>query len=277
MALEVTPSGQACGASVRGVDLSKPLSKEMLAELKEIWLEHHVLAFPDQDLTDDQLEAFGAQWGELGEDPFFNPLPGRKYTAAIKREADDTNAIFAEHWHSDWSFMETPPQATVLYSLDIPPVGGDTHFCNQHLAFEGMSQDMHEKFDGLTAIHSPELGYSPDGVYGTKEGMGSMDVKPSEDAKTMVYKHPIAPPHPDTGRRGLLSGISYICGFEGMTKEEAYPLIFELNDLQNREEFLYKHKWEERMLVIWDNRSVAHKATGGFEGHRRELHRVTVY
>ena len=121
MGVEVTPSGASCGASVRGVDLSRPLSDEELAEIKAAWLEHHVLAFPDQKLDDDQLEAFSAQFGKLAEDPFFNPLPGRKYTAAVKREAEDKNVIFAENWHSDWSFMEHPPRGTVLYSLDIPP------------------------------------------------------------------------------------------------------------------------------------------------------------
>lgn len=277
MGIEVTPTGASCGAFVRGVDLSKPLSEEELAEIKAAWLEHHVLAFPDQQLNDDQLEAFSAQFGELAEDPFFNPLPGRTYTAAVKREAEDTNVIFAENWHADWSFMEHPPQGTVLYSLDIPPQGGDTHFSNQHKSFEAMPDDMRERFDGLMAIHSPVLGYSPDGAYGTKEKMGSMDIKPSTEAATMQFTHPIAPEHPETGRRGFLSGISYIVGFEGMEREEAYKLIFELNEWQTKEEFVYRHKWEENMLVMWDNRSVIHKATGGYEGYRRELHRVTVY
>lgn len=277
MPIEVTPSGASCGATVRGVDLSNPLSKDELQEIRQAWLEHHVLAFPDQKMDDDQLEAFGSQFGELAEDPFFNPLPGRTYTAAVKREAEDTNAIFAEHWHSDWSFMEKPPQATVLYSLDIPPEGGDTHFSNQHLSFENMPDEMHERFQGLNAIHSPVLGYSLDGAYGDKEKMGSMDIKPSEEAADIKYIHPLAPEHPETGRQGFLSGVSYIVGFEGMTKEEAYPLIFELNEWQTKEEFVYRHKWEKDMLVMWDNRSVAHKATGGYEGYRRELHRVTVY
>ena len=277
MPIDVTPSGASCGATVRSLDLSKPLSADELKEVRAAWLEHHVLAFPDQQMNDDQLEAFAAQFGELAEDPFFNPLPGRKYTAAVKREAADTNAVFAEYWHSDWSFMENPPQGTVLYSLDIPPVGGDTHFSNQHLSFESMPDDMRKKFEGLKAIHSPVLGYSLQGAYGDKEKMGSMDIRPSEEAAHIKFTHPLAPKHPETGRQGFLSGISYIIGFEDMTQEEAYPLIFELNEWQTREEFVYRHKWENNMLVMWDNRSVVHKATGGYEGHRRELHRVTVY
>ena len=275
--LEIEPSGQACGASVHGLDLSQPLDTATLAEVRKAWLEHHVLAFPGQTLDTDGLEAFAAQFGTLAEDPFFNPLPGRRYTAAVRREAHDTNAIFAEYWHSDWSFMERPPQGTVLYALDIPPVGGDTLFSNQHAAFEAMPPDMRERFEGLRAVHSPALGYAPDGAYGTPEKMGSMDIRPSDEARDMAHTHPLAPPHRETGKRAILSGISYIVGFEGMSREEAYPLIFELNEWQSRDEFLYRHRWEEGMLVMWDNRSVVHRATGGYEGHRRELHRVTIY
>lgn len=124
--INVVPSGQACGAEVTGFDLSQPLGDETLAAVEAAWLEYHVLAFPEQKLNSDQLEAFAAQFGELGKDPFFNPIAGRKYIAAVKREATDTNKIFAEFWHSDWSFMPQPPRGTVLYALDIPPHGGNT-------------------------------------------------------------------------------------------------------------------------------------------------------
>lgn len=274
--INVKPSGQACGAEVTGVDLSKPLSPDVIKEIRDAWLEHHVLAFPDQQLDHDQFEAFAEQFGEFGEDPFFNPLPGRKYIAAVKREAKDDNPIFAEFWHSDWSFLPEPPSATLLYSIDIPPHGGDTHFSNQHLSFEKMPPKMKSKFEGLTAVHSAVNGYSPDGLYGDPSKNGSMDIRPSDEA----YKkepHPLVPAHPETGRRGFLSGISYIIGFEGMSDEEARPLILELHEWQSKEEFMYVHEWQKDMLVMWDNRSVIHKATGGYEGHRRELHRITIY
>ncbi|MDE0271334.1 MAG: TauD/TfdA family dioxygenase [Gammaproteobacteria bacterium] len=104
-----------------------------------------------------------------------------------------------------------------------------------------------------------------------------MDIRPSEEAERMHHTHPLAPAHPETGRRGFLSGVSYIVGFEGLSDEEARPLIMALNEWQSREEFMYRHKWESNMLVLWDNRSVVHRATGGYEGYRRELLRVTVY
>ena len=197
-----------------------------------------MLVFPDQKLNSDQLELFSEQFGSLGEDPFFHPIPGRKHIAAVKREAEDTNKIFAEFWHSDWSFMPEPPCGTVLYALDIPPHGGNTEFSNQHLSYESMPDDMRERFDGLQAIHSPKLGYSPKGAYGNVEENGAMDIKPSEEAEHMYHTHPLAPEHPETGRKGFLSGVSYIVGFEGMSDEDAYKFIFELNDWQSRDELL---------------------------------------
>ncbi len=276
MSIEVKPSGQACGAEVTGVDLSKPLSDEVVAEIRQAWLEHHVLAFPNQKLDSDQFEEFAKRFGALGEDPFFRPIPGRTHIAAVRREADATNQIFAEHWHADWSFMPSPPSATLLYSLDIPPVGGDTLFSNQHLSLEQMPADMRERFENLTAIHSAEMGYSPKGIYGDESKNGAMDIVPSEEAYKR-HNHPLVMPHAETGELGLYSGISYFVGFEGFDDEEALKLVFELNDWQSKEEFLYRHKWENDMLVMWDNRSVVHKATGGYEGYRRELHRITLY
>lgn len=275
-AITVTPSGQGCGAEVTGVDISKPLAPEVVKEIRDAWLEHHVLAFPDQKLDSDQFEAFAHNFGEFGEDPFFKPIPGRQHIAAVRREADDTNQIFAEHWHADWSFMQEPPSATFLYSLDIPPHGGDTLFSNQHLSFKKMPDDMKAKYENLTAVHSAVLGYSPEGIYGDTEKNGAMDIVPSEKAYER-HNHPLVMRHPETGELGFFSGVSYFIGFDGVPDDEASKLIFDLNDWQSKEEFMYRHKWEEDMLVMWDNRSVVHKATGGYEGHRRELHRITIY
>jgi len=277
MSIEVTPTGASCGAYVRGLDLSQPLSADEIAQVRQAWLKHHVLAFPDQKLNHDQLEAFAQQFGAFGEDPYFNPLPGRKHIAAVRREATDTNPIFAEHWHSDWSFLPKPPSGTILYSIDVPPEGGDTHFSNQHKSYAAMPDEMRARFEGLQAIHSAILGYSLEGVYGDVSKNGSMDIRPSADAAHVRYTHPLAPQHPETGETGFLSGISYIIGFEGMDDGKALELLLELNEWQGREEFVYRHKWENDMLVMWDNRSVIHKATGGYEGHRRELHRITIY
>lgn len=274
--ITVTPSGQACGAAITGVDLTRPLDDATVNEIRAAWLKHHVVAFPDQQLSDDDLERIALYFGDYGDDPFFGPIPGRKHIAAIRREANDSNPIFAETWHSDWSFQATPPSATLLFGIDIPPVGGDTLFANQHLAYERMPKDLKAKLDGKTAIHSAVLGYAPDGPFGDADSRGSMDIRPSEEAyKTQT--HPLLRPHPESGKAGIFgAAYIYIIGFEGCSDADNKALLDELAAWQSRDEFVYRHRWEKDMLVMWDNRSLLHKATGGYEGYRRELHRVTI-
>lgn len=271
----VTPSGQSCGAAVTGIDLSKPLGDEQVAEIRAVWLEHHVLSFPGQHLSDDDLERFTLYFGDFGQDPFFAPIEGREHIAAIRRDADETSPLFAENWHSDWSFQEHPPAGTCLLGITIPPVGGDTLFANQHAALDAMPPDMRAKYEGLTAIHSAMLAYAPDGAYGEKDAGRSMAIRPDETARE-TQLHSLVREHPETGRPGLFSCMGYIIGFEGMAQEDALPLLQELYVWQSRDEFVYRHKWEPDMLIMWDNRSVLHCATGGYEGHDRLLHRTTI-
>lgn len=275
MALRVEPSGQACGARVTGVDLTRPLDPATVQEIRAIWLEHHVLAFPDQRMDDDDLERFTLAFGGFGDDPFFAPIPGRKHIAAIRREADETSPLFAENWHADWSFQASPPAGTCLMAVDIPPVGGDTLFANQHMAWEALSAEQQARYADLNAVHSARLPYAPDGTYGARDKGRSMDIRPSE-AALATQPHPLVPAHPETGRRGFYSTLGYIIGIEGMAQDAAIALLMELQAWQGDERFVYRHRWEPDMLVMWDNRSVLHRATGGYEGHRRELHRTTI-
>lgn len=271
----VTPSGQSCGAAVTGIDLSKPLGDEQVAEIRAAWLEHHVLSFPGQDMSNDDLERFTLYFGEFGQDPFFAPIEGREHIAAIRRDADETSPLFAENWHSDWSFQEHPPAGTCLLGITIPPVGGDTLFANQHAALDAMPPEMRARYEGLTAIHSAMLAYAPDGAYGEKDAGRSMAIRPDETARE-TQLHSLVREHPETGRPGLFSCMGYIIGFDGMAQEDALPLLQELYVWQSRDEFVYRHKWEPDMLIMWDNRSVLHCATGGYEGHDRLLHRTTI-
>lgn len=275
MGLEVEPSGQACGARVSGLDLKAGLDPALVAELRAIWLEHHVLAFPDQFLDDDDLERFTLAFGGFGNDPFFAPIAGRKHIAAIRREADEQSPLFAENWHTDWSFQLHPPAGTCLNAVDIPPHGGDTHFANQHMAWDALPDERKAALADLVAIHSAKLAYSPSGSYGTKDKGRSMDIRPSEEANA-TQLHPLVPAHPETRRRGFYSTLGYIIGIEGMEQSDAFVMLMELQQWQGDARFLYVHKWEPGMLLLWDNRSLLHRATGGYEGHRRELHRTTI-
>lgn len=274
--LEIIPSGDACGASVCGVDLTKPLSESAIGDIRAAWLEHHVLVFPDQAMNDDDLERFTLNFGPFGDDPFIAPIEGRDHVIAVQRKADETAPIFAENWHTDWSFQKTPPAGTCLFGIEIPPEGGDTLFANQHLALEKMPVNLRTKVEGKKAIHSARLPYAKDGVYGEQDAPArSMDIRASDEA-LVEQLHPLIRKHPETGRKGIFGCAGYIVGVDGMETDKAMALIFELLAWQARDEFVYRHKWSKNMLVMWDNRSVLHKATGGYEGHARLLHRTTI-
>lgn len=275
MKLTVEPSGQACGARVTGLNLSRPVSKEQAAEIRSIWLEHKVLAFPDQTMDDDALEAFTLAMGGFGEDPFFAPIAGREHIAAILREADEKSPLFAENWHSDWSFLARPPAGTCLLAVDIPPTGGDTLFADQAAAFAALPDERKDYLRSLAAIHSAKLAYAPEGTYGDGDKDRSMAIRPDVSARAM-QTHPLVQRHPETGEECLYSTLGYIIGIEGMDQAEAIVLLSELAKWQAHDEFVYRHVWEPDMLVMWDNRAVLHKATGGYQGHRRELHRTTI-
>ena len=277
MPLTVTPTGAPCGAIATGVDLSEDLSDEQVAELRSQWLQHKVLVFPDQVLSNTDLERFSRYFGEPGEDPFFGHIEGHENICAIQRLADEKTSIFAEFFHSDWSFMDVPPAGTVLYGITIPPIGGDTLFANQVAAYEHLPDSLRERVEGLTAIHSAELGYAPDGVYGDneREEGRSMVIIPSEKAREK-REHPLVITHRETGKKALFSSLAYIQGFAGMDKEESDTLLVELYNHQSKDEFVYRHKWRQNMLVMWDNRSVLHSATGGYDGYDRLLHRTTI-
>ncbi len=277
MAIEVTPSGQACGATVRGVDLTEPLDQATVAEIRTAWLEHHVLSFPDQPMDDDDLERLTLSFGGFGDDPFIAPIKGRDHVIAVERVADETAPLFAENWHSDWSFQERPPAGTCLRSLIVPPEGGDTWFADQHAALDAMPASLRERLEGAQAIHSARGGYAPDGTYGDGDRARgrSMAIRPSAEAMA-TQLHPIIRAHPETGQLGVFSCLGYIIGIEGMDDAEARPLLGELYGHQTADDFVYRHRWEPNMLVMWDNRSVLHRATGGYDGHHRLLHRTTI-
>ena len=277
MALTIQQSGQACGARITGVDLSKPLDEEVVEEIRNAWLEHHVICFPDQQLSDDDLERYSLCFGAFGDDPFIAPIEGREHIIAVKREADEQAPIFAENWHTDWSFLERPPAGTCLYGITIPPTGGDTLFADQHKALQHMPDALRAKIEGKMAIHSAQLAYAPEGSYGDDDAASdrSMDIRPSEDAK-QTWSHPIIRPHPETGQSALFSTFGYIIGIQGMEAEESWPLLIELQEWQGREEFVYRHQWQKGDLVMWDNRSLLHRASGGYDGHARLLHRTTI-
>ncbi|MCU0919498.1 MAG: TauD/TfdA family dioxygenase [Burkholderiaceae bacterium] len=275
MPLTLTPQAAPCGAIVQGIDLRQPLDADTVARLRQAWLQHQVLAFPGQDLSLDDLERIALHFGPFGTDPYFGSVPGHPHIAQVRRNADETTKIFAETWHSDWSFLPLPPQATLLYGNVIPPVGGDTLFANQYAAWEALSPAMQALLQHKQGIHSARRGYARDGMYGERDKGRSMAIR-YDDSALATQTHPIARVHPQTGRTALFVSPGYTIGIEGLDDTQAQPLLMELFRHQVREDFVYRHRWQPGMLVMWDNRCVIHAATGGYDGHARLLHRITV-
>lgn len=277
MALVVEKTEAACGAVVTGLDLKAELDSATVAELRQHWLQHHVLIFPEQDLSDDDLERFTLYFGEFGDDPFIPSIEGREHIIELARRADETSSIFADSWHTDWSFKSQPPAATCLFSLVIPPMGGDTGFINQHQALTQMPADLRARLEGKMAIHSAAAGYGPQGLYGEadQDSDRTMKITYSEEAND-TYKHPVIRRHPETGEEAIFGCFGYILGIDGLSKEDSDQLLLDLYAWQTQEQFQYQHRWQENMLVMWDNRSVLHKASGGYEGYARRLHRTTI-
>ena len=215
MPLTIVPQAAPCGATVYGIDLRQPLPPDTVAELRQTWLQHQVLAFPDQDLSLEDLERIALHFGPFGSDPYFGSVPGHPHIAQVRRDADETTQIFAETWHSDWSFLPRPPQATLLYGNVIPPVGGDTLFANQYAAWDALSPAMKTLLQDKQGIHSARRGYARDGMYGEKDKGRSMAIK-FDDSALATQLQPIARVHPETGRTALYVSPGYTIGIEGM-------------------------------------------------------------
>jgi len=275
MTLRIEPSAMGCGALISGVDLSRPQSAAEISAIRRAWLEHLVIGICDQDLDISDLERVAAALGPDGDDPFIAAIAGHPRVVEVRREADETTAVFAEAWHSDWSFLEAPPAGTLLYGKIIPPVGGDTLFADQYAAYAALSSTMKARIAHLQGIHSARRSYSPAGVYGERDKGRSMAIRYSERAMA-TQRHPIVRRHPETGRAALFVNMGYTIGIEGMSEADATTLLAELFAHQSRPEFVYRHRWSTGLLTLWDNRCLLHTATGGYQGHQRLLWRITI-
>jgi taurine dioxygenase len=277
-AIQVRANPSGFGAEITGLDLSAPLPPTVLAAVKQAWADHAVVWFPDQPLTHDQLEAFTLQIGPFGFDPFIKPMVGRPHILELRREPNETARNFGAGWHSDWSFQDEPPAATILHSKVVPPVGGDTLYADCMRAYDALSPVMQKMLEGLTAIHSAALPYGTKGLFAHEQAAGgdrTMQIIVSPEADK-THPHPLVRTHPVTGRKALYVSPVYTVGVEGMTPEESAALLGFLYAHMTQDRFVYRHKWRPDMLVMWDNRSTLHFADGGYDGHLRVMHRTTV-
>lgn len=273
--ITVKPHAHGFGAEVAGLDLRGPLPDDVLAEVKAAWAAHGVLSFPDQPLSLDELEAFTLQMGPFGDDPYVAPMPGHPNVLEVRREPDETLTPFGGAWHSDWSFQPQPPAATILRSEVIPPVGGDTLYCDATRAYEALDPATKARLAPLKAVHSASRAYGPKSGYARELDQRSMPIIVSPEADK-THAHPLVRTHPVTGRKALFISPVYTVGIEGMAPDQGDPLLSELYKHLTQEQFIYRQVWREGMVVIWDNRCTMHNALGGYDGHRRVMHRTTV-
>lgn len=271
----VSPRSNGFGAAITGVDISKPLPPKDMDVVQKAWAEHAVLFFPNQPLTIEQQEAFTLQFGDFGVDPFIKPMANHPHVLELRREADEKAVNFGAAWHSDWSFQEAPPAATILHSKVTPPVGGDTLFADCYSAFATLSPVMQEWLCSLRAIHSASRPYGRDGLFADEKEQRSMAIIVSEEAEK-TFTHPLVRVHPVTGKKALFISPTYTLGIEGMSEAESTHILSYLYEHMTQEQFVYRHKWQENMLTMWDNRCTLHNADGGYDGYLRVLHRTTV-
>ena len=262
-----------------GVEVSEFSLSDLTAEnidfLRAKWVEYGLIVFPKLPLSHDQFKDFALSVGEFGDDPFISSLPDYPNIAEIKRSAKEKATPFGGTWHSDWSFMKKPPSATLLHSKIIPPVGGNALFANTEKAFAALPDEMKDKLRNLKVIHSAKIPYADDGFYALEKEERSMKILPSKEAKA-TFSHPMIKIHPETKKECLFINPVYTINIEGFSEDESQQLLWELYEHMIQDQFIYEHVWNENMLIMWDNRTVMHQATGGYDGYDRLLHRITL-
>lgn len=278
--MQIIPSGKGIGAEVRGVDLAGPLTPAAFMKIHAAWLEHQVLLFRDQRLSDEALVAFTRRFGEPElsprsevSDQFGRYAPSMPEVTIISNILVDGRPIGSlgageADWHADMTFTERPPSACILYALELPPAGGNTMFCSMTEAWQRLPAELARAIKGRRAIHDYSL---------TSAGELRKGFEPVTDVReTPGARHPLVVTHPETGMKALLLGRrrnSYILGLE---VEESERLLDALWAHACGKERAWEHVWRLGDLVLWDNRCVMHRRDPFDPDARRLLHRTQV-
>ena len=259
-ALSVAPLAGALGARVDGVDLRR-VDDETMKILRAAFLKYCVLVYPGQErLTPEEHATFAAQWGELNYSPaqsHVSCVDGNRAVLLVDWHGEKPQT---DSWHSDFSLDERPPMGSLLLAR-IVPVGGDTVFANQYLAYEALSDGMKRMLEGLSAVHS---------AHNFAKYM-------NQDAARMPKStHPVVRTHPETGRKALYVNSGYTAHFDGMSEDESMPLLRWLWAHCTQPNFTFRHRWSVGDLLMWDNRCTQHFAIADYGSSPRTMHRVTI-
>ena len=226
--------------------------------------------FRDQDLPPAQFLALARRFGTPIEYPFVKGIDGFSEIIPVLKLPHET-VNFGGIWHTDTSYLEVPPAATMLVAREVPSHGGDTLFANMYLAYEALSAGMQKLLDGLVCISSSAKA----DVSRTREDR-LRDGK-RDDAKTLYEaEHPVVRTHPETGRRALYVNVAHALRFRDMTVEESAPLLGWLFEHQVRPEFTCRFQWSAGAMAIWDNRCTLHNPINDYHGQLRSMHRITL-
>ena len=275
--LEIKKLGDAIGAEIGGVDLSRPLDEQTFKKIREAWLEDLVLRFRGQKLTDPQVLAFSRNFGELdppGPNPLGRPFladhPEMNVISNIKEGGvpigglGDGEAI----WHADMTYVERPPMAAILYAIEIPPAGGDTFWANMYLAYETLPSHLKEQVEGRKAVH--DATYNSAGT--KRKGYGDV----TDPRSAPGARHDLVRTHPETGRKCLFLGRrrnSYVLGLE-LAESEA--LLDALWEHATQPRFTFRQEWRVGDVIVWDNRCTLHRRDAFDPRARRLLHRTQI-
>jgi taurine dioxygenase len=270
MAYRVIPLTPHTGAEVRGLDLNQGADAETRAALNRAFVDHHVLVIRDQHFTPPQFLAAAQIFGALFQhDKREMHVPGHPEINYVSNEqtVPGKRYISGETFHTDHSNHPRPPKATLLYPVALPKEGGDTQYVNMHLAYDDLPAAMKARIDGLKAVHVYLSKYSP------------RELRPlSAESSRLVPLpgvHPLVRTHPENGRRALYLNPVRIESIEGMEDAEALALVDQLMTHAIRPKYEYRHRWQHGDMVIWDNRSVIHKANPDYDmAERRYLYRL---
>jgi taurine dioxygenase len=272
----VKPTEAALAADIEGIDLAGSLAPEIAAAIKEAWGEHLVLRFRGQRLSDDDLLRFSRQFGELDWAPIAaaNDAPeGREYVMVVSNVVENGQAIgqlgaYEAIWHTDMSYVAEPPMASALYSLEVPPEGGDTGFCNMYLAYDTLAPELRRQVEGRLCRHDASRNSAGE----LRRGF----VDATDASQTVGAEHPIVRTHPVTGRRALFLGRRRNAYIPGLPLAESEALLDALWAHATHEKFTWYQQWRRGDLILWDNRAVMHRRDAFDPATRRIMHRTQI-
>ena len=280
MSLSVERINDTFVGEVGGVNLSDDHSDGQIGDIRSALMEHGILVFHGQDMSNQQHVRFSQKFGpsEIHTVKQYL-LEGFPEIIALASRGDKGTKPIANggaYWHSDITYKVRPPMGSILYALEIPPEGGDTLYCDMAGAYDALSDEMKDRIDGLKAVHS----YLPRFMASRKmdEGFQKDGFVLSEEQKAELAEvvHPIVRTHPENGRKALFINEGFTVRVEDMDENDGKALLSELSAHATSDRFIYAHKWSVGDVVFWDNRVTMHKATEYDSQYARRMHRTTV-